>query len=302
MIPISMRSFPEQPLAKRPLGKPWAREGWQAMGCALRHQRWALGITSKLARRSRRPGLHSEPMTLTHPFRRRILRLQTLVQHTRSETRLPHPAVRELKAPGCSAAHLRLEANRQIALPSQNTVERGQSLVSFVREILHRTAPATASVALVRPNRTVEFVGKIVTPPIPRSALGKAESVASLTLSPSRRSALGAASRPDESDPSAAALSERVMRRHRRVEARPFVQARGAAPQISPAPAPEPPVVVHRTLARRPAQRFDESIQSDPRQQSAPQAPNIHIGQITDAVLQQLDRRLIAARERMGRI
>jgi hypothetical protein len=301
MIPVSMRSFPEQPLAKRQLGKPWTSAGSRVIRAASRHRRWALAITSKLALRSRWPGLHSEAMTLPHPSRRRILRLQTVIQRTHSDTRVLDPALLELKAPGSPGANLRRETNRRFALP-QNIVERNHSLVSFVREIVHRTAPAAASATWVRPNRTAELAAKIATPRILQSALGKAEPAAPFALSQSPRSAPGTASRSGGSDASAATLPEIVMHKHRRVEARPVVQPPGVAPRTASAPAPEPPAVIHRTLTRRPAQGFEELMESDPRRHSARQEPNINLAQITDAVLQQLDRRLIAARERVGRM
>lgn len=302
MYPTKMRSPTRLALAKWPLGEPWTPVGSQALGAASRHLRWASGITSRLALRSRWPGLHPETMTVTHPFRVLILRLQTLLRHTHSQTLMYSPALHPT-ATSSPGQNSQTEAYRQLIAPHQTIVERNHSSTSFVREIMRHTASLAQPVGAIRRNRTVEFVDKIAPPRISRLVPGNSGSAASLAIPRPRRANAQSGSEQDHPESVSESLPERVARKHRRIEARPFMQPRGLAPQIFAAPTPEEPAVSHTTLARRRTQqRFAEPVESPTRPHSAPQAPNINVAQITDAVLQQLDRRLIGARERMGRI
>jgi hypothetical protein len=299
MYPIKMRSATRLTLAKWSLGEPWTPVGSRAPRVASRHLRWAAGITSRLALRSYWPGLHPEVMTMTHPVRARILRLQTLLRHTHSQTRLMYSPAMESTATGAARPNSHIETNRQFAIPHQTIVERKHSPVSFVREIVRHGAPLAQSVGAIQRNRTVEFVEKIAPPRISRLVPGNIGSV----LPRPHRPIAQSRSEQDKWESVSESLPERVVRKHRRIEARVFLQPRGLAPQIFAAPTPEEPAVSHTTLARRRAQpRLEEPTESPRRPHSAPQASNINVAQITDAVLQQLDRRLIGARERMGRI
>lgn len=94
-------------------------------------------------------------------------------------------------------------------------------------------------------------------------------------------------------------LQERIIRRMRRLEQPPLDHARPAALRRT-APA-EPERAPNFDRSRREAflrAEFEAHALRGAVQPSL--APNV--AQITDAVLQQLDRRLVAARERMGRI
>lgn len=284
MNPISMRSFPKQPLAKRSLGKPWAQAGWQAFGAASRHLRWAEGIASKLAHRSRRMGLHPEAMNVTHPFRPRILRLQNMLRHTHSETRLVYSPAHEERAVGRVGPQSHFKAGRQFAVPPQTIVERIRSLVSFSHEIQR-----WSTLTILRRNHTLEFVERIATPRASTFALDKTGPLAILAPSSARRGSTHVERQFDDDNFSAATLSDRLLRKHRRVEVQPFFSSRAMGSQSVPA---------HRQAQQRPI----AETESTSRQNSVPQAPNINVAQITDAVLQQLDRRLVGARERMGRM
>jgi hypothetical protein len=301
MYPTKMRSHTRLALAKWSLGEPRTPVGSQALGAASRHLRWASGITSRLALRSRWPGLHPEAMTVTHPFRALILRLQTLLRHTHSQTLMyspaPHPTATASPRPNSQT-----EANRQLMVPHQTIVERNHSSTSFVREIVGNTALAQPVGAIQR-NRTVEFVDKISLPLISRSVPGNIGPAASLAIPRPRHAIAQSGNEQDNPESVSESLPERMVRKHRRIEARAFLQPRGLAPQIVAAPTLQEPAVSHATLARqRTQQRFAEPVESPTRPHSARQASNINVAQITDAVLQQLDRRLIGARERMGRI
>ena len=298
---LSKRTIPERPLARR-MRKPWVPSGWWTTRVASRHLRWVAGITSKIARRSPGPGLRLETMTLTHPFRHMLLRLRTLIRHTHSEIRLLSPDVHECKARGSARANLWFGVSGQLALSPQPIIERDRSLALFVHEILHRGASATSSTAAHKRGHSLTSFDEITAPrlfgliqcrPAPAFAL----------VSGATRLRLPRMSSSQEEDLSAGPLVERFLHRHRRIESQPFVRAREGSSLVLVPPIPEFPTVVHRMPARRPSsQRFDGATEPAPRQHSIVPSPNINMTQITDAVLQQLDRRLIAARERMGKI
>jgi hypothetical protein len=294
MIPISMRIS-----RKQWRGKTWEPAGPQALWAAPRHLRWAARIASKLGRRAPWRGLHSEAMTLAHPLRTRVLRLQTLFHRFHSQTRLLHSPERKQNA--TQAVERQPDRSRSLLPAPPAVVERNLPVLSFVREIVQHSAPEVSCRNIIQRNRTVEFVERVVAPRLSRTMHAVSSPETSLASMPSGRATIQPTRQPSQSD-SAATLPDRVLRNHRRVEARPFLRARDAAPQILPSAVPEEPAVIHRTPARRRVRQFDSPTEPAPRQHIAPQAPHIDVAQITDAVLQQLDRRLIAARERMGRI
>ena len=303
MNPISTRSFPKQPPAKRSWGKPRTPAGAPGPEAVSRHLRWAEGITSRLGRHVRWAGLRLETMTLAYLSLRRIVRLRKLKGHTHSQTRLLYTPAREREAIGRFDAVPTLAASPQGAAPVRTIVERNHSTASFVHEIVHRTTSVAASLTAIRSNRRVEFSEKSAASRIARSSARSGEQTTLLALSPVRRATPQSNRLQEEFDPASAPLPERVLRKLRRIEARPFLRSREAASQIQAVLSPEPVAVIHRSPARRSApHRFDEVMEAASRQQSAPQAPQMNLAQITDAVLQQLDRRLIGARERMGRI
>jgi len=198
------------------------------------------------------------------------------------------------KAVAPAGPYSRFDVSRSFAMPLQPVAEQSHPMASFVQEIQRWTTVAT-----IQRNHTVEFVEKIASSLPVRVLRERTASPMSLALPPVRRKSPQASSQSDEDDSPAATLRERVLRKHRRIETRPFMTARLGTSQSRSAAISEIPTLIHRTPAQP---RINPLSESTPRQHSAPQAPNINVAQITDAVLQQLDRRLIAARERMGRI
>ena len=299
---LSKRTIPKRPSAKR-VGKPWVPAGWWTTHAASRHLHWVAGITSKITRRSPGPGLHLEAMTLTHPFRRQLLRLQTLIRHTHSEIRLLTPGTQECRTRGSARDNLWFDVSRRSAISPQPIIERSRSLALFVHEILHRSAPAASSTVALRRRRTLTSFAEIAAPGLSRRIQSRAAPAFSLMSGSTRLRLPRMSTSPEEADLFAAPFVERLLRRHRRIESQPFLRIRESPSQILASPTPENPTVAHRMQARRPSpQHFDGPTEPAPRQHSIVPAPHINMTQITDAVLQQLDRRLIAARERMGRI
>ena len=64
---------------------------------------------------------------------------------------------------------------------------------------------------------------------------------------------------------------------------------------------PEKPVVIERAQPRVRA-RQEPALEAAPRERAWQRESVVDVAQITDAVISQLDRRLIAARERRGKI
>ena len=103
-------------------------------------------------------------------------------------------------------------------------------------------------------------------------------------------------------DPKTLEIVTRVVRKHVRVEDRLMAQDRATAPHIH-LPAMPPERAPAR--ARRPhAHRADDAMPDaeSPVNQKARPAPAVDVAYLTDEVLKQLDRRLVATCERMGRI
>jgi hypothetical protein len=97
----------------------------------------------------------------------------------------------------------------------------------------------------------------------------------------------------------AESLPYRVARQHRRVEEGSFARALNGPAKRTPSPLSELPSVMENPQPRvgRRAVPGSPTERRDPASQ-----PDMNVTQIADAVLKQLDRRLVAARERMGRI
>lgn len=98
-------------------------------------------------------------------------------------------------------------------------------------------------------------------------------------------------------------IPNRLAKKYSRFDQRPVTDVQ-RLPAKSPAAAPaEAPIMIDRSQPRLRPEVGKQDISEVGRRTPAVQlesAPNV--AQITDAVLKQLDRRLIAARERMGRI
>jgi hypothetical protein len=227
------------------------------------------------------------------PAATRRLRLATVVKqfhsvtHTaadgRREWNSRHiPEVRQTRITGVGKVLRSTLAGTPVGAPRDRRKEKGDDAITPPGE-RHR-APAQ----LVRR----------VPPLVPAIALFRAQE----TAPPGKRSLgrpwLSPPGEPEEQP--ARELPERVTRKHRRVEARPYAPA---AREIAIVPAAHPAAI--------PAIPAPAAPRDGPRAAPAgggqggratPQGPEINVARITDEVLRQLDRRLLAARERMGRI
>jgi hypothetical protein len=246
--------------------------------------------------------MHAEAMTLSRPSRTRFVRLRTPLSQSPAELRWLAPPANERHALASKERTSQPGAGAKFVTLIQAVVEQNRPRISIARESARQGAPAAAlSAASVQRNHTLAFVEKITFARSARPAQVNTAAAVSVEFSPARSFATRRWSESVEPDQGAISLPQRLMRKHRRVEERPFLRPRDLKPMIAPPPTPEEPAVVHRTR-RQVRQGFDAQPEAAPRQRALPPAPGVNVAQITDAVMQQLDRRLIAARERMGRI
>jgi hypothetical protein len=92
-----------------------------------------------------------------------------------------------------------------------------------------------------------------------------------------------------------------ITNRHRRVEEHGFRYRRELAIDEPRSSAGDMTVVAGRAASRR-VQEPDIRMETDSSKGTSRPKPVVDTARITDEVLKQLDRRLIAARERMGKI
>jgi hypothetical protein len=295
------RAFLKRPgVAGRMLRCPAAQIGKNS-GRTARHLRWALAIVSRFGRQLGRQrdgfGIHSQGMTLAHGLGPRVFRSQTILHSLRVETRLFTTGVTRIKVIDAMqgsrppATRLPLAPSPTMTVPSKNAALASQ---------LQQAAPhAVTLVATEFRSRMVQFVDKIAVPRISLRWAGNASTPGQLPLihtdGPTRpTSTLAVLDRGQ-------ALSQEVlMQKHRRIEERPFLRPRETGSKMAPALDKEQPARIHGASTRLRVENHPTAETARPRGATS-MAPSVNVAQITDAVLQQLDRRLVAARERMGR-
>jgi hypothetical protein len=287
------------PLRRWP-GRRWVLAGSPVLRTHSRHLRWASGIVSKFTGRSAWPGLRSKGMILSLPRGTQILRVRTLLHHFHSETRSPYLLERRQNVAQFTGGPSPSDGNHPFAIAPPAIVERSLPMLPLVRENLPRSGPAASRRNAIPSISSAELAKKNVL----RRITGPAHTFIALKALPANMEKERAMPLDRQSgDPdSAAALSPRVLRKYRRIESRPFVASHGKALEIVAATAEEQPATIHRELRRNRVRQIDFQTEAPLRPQAVPQPPVINVTQIADAVLQQLDRRFIAARERMGRI
>jgi hypothetical protein len=307
MRPISNRPFPKRarPTGQRPANRR-VRAGACAVGKVSPHVSWTSRITEKLARRTPWRGIYPEAMILVCAARPWTLLRQTVLQQT-------HPGMRS--RPASTNEYNRLRSGESKRWP------KAQPPVAILRQfggepIRRSTArittepvrnrlpqPAIFCTRLER-SRTVEFMQKPAGPQHTRPLHPDAMPSSPLTLSLANRIPRQQRSaRRDEGVEAVTVndVSTRVMRKHRRVEERPFMRVRDLPGRVAPAPVAENPVVIERPRPRL-AAKHKSSSELEARNGVLQADRAVNVAQVTDEVLRQLDRRLVAARERRGRI
>jgi hypothetical protein len=272
-----------------PLG-PQPRRGVVGSGAeqTSRHLRWTLAITDRLTRRVTWRGIHPENMLLALAARSWIYSRQVALGHPHFFTSVLHIQTGD---------HAKLSADRgsrnwRLSMPRTESA----SLITLSPP-LHSSAPlASRSVARVCTvtHTVTELLQKSM-----RSEKTNPTPLTSASAYPKARP-LGVSAAGFIDD--IGELSARVQRRHRRLQQEGFPNLGIVGEQeqaVRKAPQAEVIEKKRPRLARTKNLFPDEPMSRSHRPRPE---PPMDIGQITDAVLQQLDRRLVSARERMGRI
>lgn len=252
-----------------------------------RHLRWTLAITERFGRRITWRGIHSENMILSHPARFGIFLRRISVEHSHSGILINFLRNGEHSEPRFRQSVFAPDG-KPLALSSQlmtgEPTRTAALSAACVQNRIHRLTTAT----IAQRNRLIERTERFEV----RASLFENRG-AHPTIHPLL----------SQLAESGSDILAPVERKHRRLEQRPFLKPRDAADEPRLVAAPEDLTVVAKSRPRVPAAATSESsFSAKPRVSTArPEFP-VNIGQITDAVLQQLDRRLVAARERMGKI
>lgn len=260
-----------------------------------RHLTWAITLVERLLRRVLMSAMRFESMILARPAHTWIHRLQVLRAH-------PTPAQWQTSQEW-NLFHLHQSKEWVSSTPwilrSDPKPER----------VLQFTAPPTLapiSSALVprserlRKTRTLDLLETIARRQIVRSTHEQTTSSRSLRLATAHRDfalrsrPLSVIAGPVSHTP------DRILRQHRRVEER-SVALDSAYKKPMPNQLFETPVFAERS---RPAAKPSSNAarHAETRDVGAQAGAAVNVAQITDAVLKQIDRRLVAARERMGKI
>jgi hypothetical protein len=307
---ITQRAFPKHPpFLRRHLGIPRPRVGAWALTGTSRHVRWALGIAAKFARRSLWPLLYTHEMTHCRASHVWIRRLQTVLRHTRGETRVLQAAPANQRNPQRNP----LRAGQSAGMPAVQSLPSGlrQSAGQGIRKNLFVGWQRQLKDAQVSSpnrdratgNRTVEFAKQVAPSRMTRKVMASQTTAASLTSAASHRVSPRQPQHGAQSDLAVGSVPERIIRKHRRVEERALARPGDPLATMVAANLPADTVISRPQHARlRQPQESRTPIENGPRDRTSSPVSNVNVAQITEAVLQQLDRRLIAARERMGRI
>jgi len=258
---------------------------------------WSAALVERLFRRILSPLKHSKQMVLARGMRwiQRLRILQTKSQtmpttvhlsterifHTTGVTHMAHSSL-QAAAPRQALG----KSSRRVVAPA--LAESGASA-------------ATISAKTVRRMRSVEVAEKTTYRHVSGSRL--------LLTSPTLQvSSLGhpVMRTPQHRLIDVAAvngLPDRVVKKHRRLEQRPVTDVQTPPAKVPGVPPGEAPTMVDKSLPRLRREAAKQSVSEGGRRTPVVQPePVPNVAQITDAVLKQLDHRLIAARERMGRI
>lgn len=309
MKAISRRVFPKRNLRKAggsvSLPKPPQAHTLRNVS---RNLAWTLNFLDRLVHRSRRTGVHREPMILAHVARSYIL-LRTLLQQFQTVTQTIFDAATSPVQFASMQSTPTVSVSRRVeTVVRQATVEpihvsglraRWQPVknsgamlaVSVAAEDNWPTLLISKPIQVLRSQPTLErrFRQTPVFSPVSERGLIQPR------LSPQDE--------VDEPDSGALTIPAHVARKHRRVEPCPYalvhegVALSQTMPMSSETMKRQKPGVLQRAQQYQPPGSHYERFPARSQQE-----PALNVSRITDEVLKQLDRRLVAARERMGRI
>ena len=260
-----------------------------------RHLTWAIALVERLLHRVLLSAMRFESMILARPAHTWIQRLQVLRAHST-------PAQRQTSQEW-KLFHLHQSkqwvASTPWMLRSERTPERSLQCAALPTLAPNSSALVPRSERL-RQIRAIDLLETIARRQIVRSTHQQTTSSWFLRLAPAyrdfalRNEPISAIAGP------VSRTSDRIVRQHRRVEER-SLALDSANKKTMPNEFFETPVFAERS---RPAGKLSGNVagHAETRNVGAQVGAAVNVAQITDAVLKQIDRRLVAARERMGKI
>lgn len=280
--------------------KPWRASGFAHARQASPHLRWSLAMTGRFLRHSdwSRPSQEMS-LRLRSPFWM-VLRRDTGKQSISPALVLPQMRTPVEKRADRSSAAPAWNSQAVTSSPAKLEAARNPSLTLLlsVHNRLHTLTTATFSRHVLTQERTVQ---SLVREPLRTGNGFKPSAFDSFSV---HRTLAAKQPQPTALAYELDAPFPQTQLRHRRLEQAPFLKVSETAHPVVPEHISYKPDVVRKFQPRPPARVIADEPAVEPRTRSRnvrPEPP-VNIGQITDAVLQQLDHRLLAARERMGRI
>jgi len=265
-----------------------------------RHLRWIAGIVAKHFHRASWHRAHAEAMALLYPARRTVLRLQTIVRQTARRAASTAQTMDTRAAKTMQIMQPQIVQPR-IFIQRQQEPGRLQPVFFAVRE-LPRSSESKSSAGASAPSfRLARHTERTIVERLMLRGFGSGQASTSMQLLLASIEGPNLLRSQIRAEGEECSLPERVIRKLRRLEERPLHHARQAAVKRPAAPAQEGAPGVQRSRRGSYAE-VEPSFEAHTPSRAAQQPTAVNVAQITDAVLQQLDRRLVAARERVGRI
>ena len=297
MRPISKRAFPEPtPPAAPAVALRRKLAATRVLGRGSRHIAWTLSITSRLMQRRRGIAMHPESMVLARA-RRSYMLLRTLVRELKPVMPSGVQSPQQQPLLGTRTILHQLVAGEPIRVRSASNVREATNSPVRSRLMSAPGLPLQPPLMLaVMPARLPRLQ------PVSGGGLSSAP-----TLLPRAKHALLQPWLKQEKDggPDSAVLDmpARMTRKHRRVEQRLYPRIDDLATTTELRPTAANTITLRKPHSHQPVAEYEAPLAKLERMAASPQAEReVNVARITDEVLKQLDRRLIAARERRGRI
>jgi len=256
---------------------------------------WTLALLERLFRRIPSLDMHRQDMILARSARHWIAWRHTVLLHVDPMRLAPPTSIRER-----SILYLGRSGSWLNRRPVASSAASGIQFPALSQS--RRTAEQKADVsgAIVRRNDAIEVLPTMAE----RQPRHRATGYASSPLLLVRANWSQGLTRSTAELTAADSIANRVVRQHRRMEERGLTRSLDSGEERPSSLLPaEPPLLIEKS--RPPVRKeYDGKFVSSGERRNATTQPGtaMNVAHITDAVLKQLDRRLVAARERMGRI
>ena len=260
-----------------------------------RHLLWTRALVERLLRRILAPSTYRENMTLLRMARSRIPGPRSLLQ--RDSPRLYSPiSIPERTVLLLRESTLWLSDKQQSPASRSGVDEDAARRACSLRSRWHTSLRTTllSTIAMGKRAREAPRAQQVRT----RTNYSQASPLQIVGAVRLPRLPLN-----ETAELTAESIAHRLPRQYRRVEDCSFARDLNSREKSTPRLLSGPSVVIDRTPPRVQKDSAGSFGSAGERKEPVAQAQlNTNVAQITDAVLKQLDRRLVAARERMGRI